>query len=425
MHKDFDLTLKNISKIEGHTHLEVKVKNKKVVSCKLKIDENKRFFTQAVEGLKYSNVPTTMSRICGTCSSAHVLCSIEAIEKALGIKVSEQTTRLRNLLINSGHLRDHAMHIYFFILPDIFNKDSILDFGEKEHEWLHDGLDVKDAGNYLSTIIGGRAVHPPNAIVGGFTGFPNKQEIETAREKLKSVREKILKLTELLYKNRTVFKRKTNYVALVNGDYNFLKGHLEDANGKTIKEEDYGNHLQRFVLPYSNATAFEFEKEEYLVGALARMNINKENLNPSTKKDIKKYLEIFPSDNVFDNNIAQVLEMLQIIDSSLEILKKEIKPEEIIEAKTKISTGVGVIEAPRGNLYYRLDLNDKGIVTFADLCIPTQQNIFHIENSIARYTEKIIDMPKEKITLEIEKMIRAYDPCMSCAAHFLKIDWKE
>ena len=117
--KDFDLTIKNISKIEGHTHLDIKAKDGKVQYCKLKISENKRFFAQAVQGLSYNLVPTTMSRICGTCSSAHVLCSIEAIEKALDLEISEQTFQLRKLLSYGGHLRDHAMHLYFFCLPDI------------------------------------------------------------------------------------------------------------------------------------------------------------------------------------------------------------------------------------------------------------------------------------------------------------------
>lgn len=421
----FDINLKNISKIEGHTHMDVKIKDGKVLYCKLKINENKRFFTQAVVGLKYTNVPSTMSRICGTCGSAHVLCSIEAIEKAFNAKPSEQTTRLRNLLINASHLRDHAMHLYFFVLPDIFGLDSVLDFGEKYHEWIHYGLDVKEAGNYLSTIIGGRAVHPPNAIVGGFTKLPKKQEVEDAKEKLKEVRPKILALIKLLYKKRWAFKRKTNYIGLVNDNYNFLEGKLKTAQRSIIEEKNFAEHLERVVLPYSNAAGFEFESKEFLVGALARMNVNKDNLNIQTKKHTENYLKVFPSDNVFDNNLAQAIEMINIIDNSLDILNIEIKHEEPIKITPKQTIGVGVIEAPRGTLYYRLDLNDKGTVTFADLCIPTQQNIIHMENNIAGYVENLLRQEKSKseISFEIEKMIRAYDPCMSCAAHFLKVNW--
>jgi len=427
MHNDLDLELKNISKIEGHTHMSVKAKDGKVLECKLKISENKRFFTDAIVGLPFDKVSMTMSRICGTCSSAHVMCSVEAIEKAFGVEVTRQTRRLRNLLINASHLRDHAMHLYFFVLPDVFGIDSVLDFKEDKHEWIHYGLDVKAAGNYLSTIIGGRAVHPPAAVAGGFTIFPKVEEITEAVEKLKCVRPNIIALINLLFKKRKdwIFNRETNYVGLVNNDYNFLEGKIKTGMGTTILEKDFGEHLKRVVLPYSHATAFEFESEEYLVGALARMNVNFGYLNSKTKSDVGKYIGVFPSVNVFDSNLAQAIEMLNIVDNSLEMLEKPIKVEKPMMIVPKKSTGVGVIEAPRGTLYYRLDFDAKGVVTFADLCIPTQQNIIHMENSIARYVESLLaeGRSKKEISFEVEKMIRAYDPCMSCAAHFLEIDW--
>lgn len=428
MHKDFDIEIKNLSKIEGHTHLDIKVENNKVVECKLKVSENKRFFTTAIQGKSYKEVPGIMSRICGTCSSAHVLCSIEAIEKALDIKVSEQTIMMRNLLINAGHLRDHAMHLYFFCLPDIFHKDSVLDFDEKQHKWIHDGLEVKDAGNFLSTIIGGRAVHPPYAVIGGFTNFPKKHEIQTAEVKLHHCRKKILEIIDLFYKDKSSFKRKANYVALVNNDYNYLKGFIKTAYGTVIQEEEYGEHLEKVVLPYSTATAFRWESQDFMVGALARINLNKKSLNKNTIKDTGKYLKVFPSDCIFDNNLAQAIEMLHNVDNSLDILgklKNNIKKEKPAVGKPKKSTGIGVIEAPRGTLYYKLDLDSKGIVTNADLCIPTQQNIIHLEKDLAKYVEDLLktNKTKQKISLEVEKMIRAYDPCMSCATNFLKINW--
>jgi len=428
MHNDLDLELKNISKIEGHTHMTVRAKNGKVLECKLKISENKRFFTDAVVGLSYDKVSMTMSRICGTCSSAHVMCSVEAIEKAFGVEVSAQTRRLRNLLINASHLRDHAMHLYFFVLPDVFGIDSVLDFKKDLHKWIHYGLDVKAAGNFLSTIVGGRAVHPPAAVVGGFTIFPKAEEIVEAVKKLEGVREKIIALIDLLFKSRKdwVFNRETNYVGLVNNDYNFLEGKIKTAMGTVIEERDFGEHLTRVVLPYSHATAFEFESDEYLVGALARMNVNFGYLNLRTKSDVGKYVGIFPSVNVFDNNLAQAIEMLNIVDNCLEILGTPFSEEKVVRVVPRKSTGVGVVEAPRGTLYYRLDFDSKGVVSFCDLCIPTQQNSIHMEKSIAAYVESLLKkgVDRKGIAFEVEKMIRAYDPCMSCAAHFLVLDWE-
>ncbi len=427
-HKDFDIKIKNISKIEGHTHLDVQVKQGKVKYCKLKVSENKRFFTQAVLGLPIDQVPTTMSRICGTCSSAHTLCSTEAIEKALNLTVTEQTQQLRDLLSYGSHLRDHAMHLYFFCLPDILNKDSVLDFKGNEEKWLHDGLHVKEAGNLLTTIIGGRAVHPPNAVIGGFTQFPEHKEIDETIKTLEDNRPRILKIIKLFHDDQTTFKRKTNYVGLINPDFNFLRGKIKTAYGTIIPEEKYGEHLDRVVLPYSTATAFEWESEDFMVGALARINLNKQNLNPRTRKDAAKFLRIFPNNCIFNNNTAQAIEMLHETDSSIEILNKlkdHLKTEKPLEPKLKKGEGVGVVEAPRGTLYYHLTLNDEGTVTFADLCIPTQQNIIHLEKDLSAYINQLLKQNKNKqqISLQAEKMIRAYDPCMSCATHFLRINW--
>lgn len=426
---DFDINLSNISKIEGHTHLLMKVREGKVVECKLRISENQRFCKTAVEDMEYGLVPNYVSRICGTCSAAHLLASTEAIENAFGVNVSNQTYQLRKLLINGGHIRDHAMHLYFFVLPDIFNKESIFDFKGDLHKWVHYGLDVKEAGNLLSTVVGGRAVHPTFSVIGGFINFPTKTQMQETIEKLKKVRPKILELIEVLYKDKTIFNRQANYVSLINEDYNFIKGRIKTAKGTIITEEKYAEHIEKVVLPYSTAEAFTWESKDFMVGALARINLNKDSLHKKTKRDCAKYLQVFPSDCIFHNNLAQAIETLHAIDASAEILQnliKTLKKENPINFQAKETEGVGVVEAPRGTLYYKLNIDKFGKIKKAKLVIPTQQNIIHLEKDVAKYASELLQKgaKKEEIGLKIEQMIRAYDPCMSCATHFLKIDWQ-
>jgi len=427
----FDIDIKNISKIEGHTHMFVKVKDNKVIECKLKISENQRFFKKAIEGLDYKLIPNKVSRICGTCSAAHLFAAVEAIEKAFNLKITPQAYKLRNLLINAGHIRDHAMHLYFFCLPDVFGVESIFDFKGELHKWVHYGLDVKDAGSYLSTIIGGRAVHPPHAVIGGFTKYPTKEEMTEAIKKLESVRPKIISAVKVFHDDQRTFKRKANYVAIVNSDYNYMEGSIKTAFGTEIPESEFRKHLEEVVLPYSTATAFTWESKDYMVGALARINLNKDNLHPNTKRDCEEYLKIFPNDCVFNNNTAQAIETLHGVDVSIDILKDLIETlnpnEKPVSARPKEGVGVGVLEAPRGTLYYRLAMDSTGKVTEAELIIPTQQNIIHLEKDIAAYVEQLLaeGVQKKVISLKVEEMIRAYDPCMSCATHFLKIDWDE
>lgn len=425
MHKSFELKIDEMSKTEGHTGIEIKVRKGKVEDVKLKVSENKRFFTQGVVGKEFTYAPQFISRICGTCSVSHTLCSTEAVEKAIGVEVSDETMLLRKLLSYGVMIRDHAMHLYLFCLPDIFGKDSVLEFDESQHELLHQAFEVKAAGNNLCRIIGGRAIHPIFVKIGGFVKFPSKDEIKDSINELKKVREYLIDLIEIFHESQFNFERKTQYVALFTPDYSFLEGEIRTTEDLRIPESEYWNFLNRIVIPYSQATGFEFEGKEYMVGALARMNINRESLHKDTIKDVGKMLKLFPSDNVFNNNLAQAIEILHSIDSSLENLEKyEHRDEPEREWKVERQCeGIGVIEAPRGTLYHMIQLKKDGKVGYGNFIIPTAQNQIQMEKDIKLLVSQMLDKSKEEIQFEIEKMIRAYDPCFSCASHFLKIKW--
>lgn len=428
MHNDFDLNLDKLTKIEGSAALEVRVRNNKVEHIHFKITEYKRFFTEAMKGKPALSIPQFLARICGTCSNAHILCSIEACERALGIQPTKQTMLLRILTAYGLMIRDHALHLYLFVLPDFYNKDSFLDFDENnpdEHQLLHDCFEVKAAGNSLSTLVAGRSVHAIYPAIGGFTHFPDEKSIGETIKKLEAARPAVIRLVEIFKKSPFHFDRKTNYMALVSERYGFLNGCIDTGKGKCITEENFREHLERTVLPYSQASAYKHEGESYMVGALARMNLAKDRLHPNTKKSLGKILDIFPSTDVFNNNLAQAIEILHSIDDAIDILKNNVfKPEPIIQKKPREAVGIGVIEAPRGTLYHKVILDANGIIKEGEVVVPTGQNQINIEEDIYRLVEELLPkMPKEKIGFEIEKLIRAYDPCMSCASHFLKVKW--
>ena len=424
----FDINMKNLSKMEGHADLDIKVRENKVTDVKFKVTENQRFYEQSVRGQSIATAPQLMARICGTCSIAHQMCCIESIEKAVGIKPTEQALIMKKLTTYGLMIRDHALHLYFFSLPDLIGKDSILDFNEKnkkEHKLLHDSFDVKRAGNMLSTLIAGKAVHAPYPTVGGFLQIPNEENIKKTVAELKKARPIVLDLIDLFYNWKESFERETDFVALATKDYSFLEGEIKNTKGKFVHESDYLEHLINIVIPYSQARGFEFEGDDYMVGALARMNLNKEALHPETKKSIANYLSAFPSKNIFHNNLAQSIEILHSIDHSIEILEnKKFRKEQIQKpflGEDKI--GIGVIEAPRGTLYYKFTIGSDAKVKKATVVVPTAQNQINIENDIAKLVQDNIKEKKETIENKLEKLIRAYDPCMSCASHFLKVNW--
>ena len=221
--------------------------------------------------------------------------------------------------------------------------------------------------------------------------------------------------------------RNSDYLALRNDrDFNFIEGYVLNTEGKKVPEENFHDFLRSVVIPYSQAEGYEFSDthEDYLVGALARVNLNKEFLNKRTVNDARKYLDFFPSNNVYHNNLAQAIEILQCVDDSIEILSNlSLNFEKPVQKMPQAGVGVGVIEAPRGILYHYAKVNDKGEIIDYDVIVPTAQNQINIENDLKKYFSANLGNDEEVLRLNAEKIIRAYDPCMSCATNFLKINF--
>jgi len=427
----FDITIDELSKIEGHASLELKVQKGEVKDVKLRISENRRFFELGVRGKKYNAVPQLLSRICGTCSAAHLMCSIESIERALGIKPSEQTEILRDLTLNGVNIRDHAMHLFLFVLPDLFGKDSVLEFDDKgyEHELLQKALEIKRVGNLLSTEVAGRAVHPPFPTVGHFLHVPSKDKAKSIISELKKIRESAIEFVHIFYEKDFRFEMPDiDFMAISSKGYSYMgRGICTHSDGYCIPDNDYNRFFKERVVPYSQSTGFSFQGKPYMVGALARMNINGTNLHSETRKSMTED-NAFPSYNIYHNNLAQAIEIVHCIDSSIELLERcEFKQENLRKFEAKECEGVGAVEAPRGTLFHHVKIDKDEIVTYSNLVIPTAQNQVIIEKAIGKMVEQRIseDKGKKAIEKEIETLIRAFDPCMSCATHFLKVKWSE
>lgn len=426
-----DITIDNITKIEGTAGLQVTVVDDTVVDLKFLIKDFRRFYTQAVKGKPIIAVPTFLSRICGTCSVAHLFASLEAIEKSQGIELTDQTKILRRLAYDGLMIRDHALHLYFFVLPDVLEVDSIFDITDDPkdpgHILLHDSYDIKRIGTDITNVIIGAAIHAPYPTIGGFLKNPDPGKFPELISRLESVRPQVLRGIETFYNWGETLTRNTDYLYLRNDrTYDFIEGDIVNSNGKRVAESEFLSFLKTVVIPYSQSEGYVFSDthEDYLVGSLARMNHNKDLLNPRTKVDSEKYLNVFPSGNIYHNNLAQAIEILQCVDDAIDILKSiKIADEKPVRKSPQEGIGVGVVEAPRGILYHMAKVNDKGMIEDYDVIVPTAQNQINIEDDLKKYFNENLNKGEDTLKLEAEKIIRAYDPCMSCATNFLKIDW--
>lgn len=426
-----EITIDNITKIEGSAGLKVTVEGGKVTDLKFIIKDYRRFYTEAVKGKPFISAPSFLSRICGTCSVAHLFAAIEAIEKSQGIKVTEQTKTLRSLAYDGLMIRDHALHLYFFVLPDVLGVDSILDIPDDPHDLghilLHDSFDIKKLGADITDIIIGASIHAPFPTIGGFLKMPDPATFPALIERLENIRPQVLRGIKTFADWNPKLIRNSDYLCLQNKKgFTFLEGDVVNSRGKRVPEEKFHDFLKSVVIPYSQSEGYVFsdEHEDYLVGALARLNLNKITLHPRTEIDAAEYLKVFPSNNVHHNNLAQAIEILHCVDEAIDILKSlKITDEKPVKVPAKAGTGVGVVEAPRGILYHMAKVDEKGIIVDYDVIVPTSQNQINIENDLKKYFSENLDKGEETLKWEAEKIIRSYDPCMSCSTNFLKMEW--
>jgi len=423
------ITLNHITKVEGHARLDVEIENGKLVKCNLGAVEGARFFEGIVVGRKYDEIKEITTRICGICSVGHSMTSLKATEDAFGIQVSEQTRLLRELMSIGERLRSHATHLYFLALPDYLGYESAIEMAPKYKKEIERALNLMRVGNEIVIKIGGRQMHPVSPVVGGFTRVPSKKDIESLLSLLKKSRHYAIETLKFFSElNYPILEVDSEHIALYREKGQpLLEGPIISDKGLKTTSHNYVDFIEEYIVKHSTAKFAVRNGKGYVTGALSRINLNYRNIGYNIKRILSKNHILFPSKNIFHNNVAQAVELVYWLDTAIKILEEnEFKPEPIVEFETRASLGRAATEVPRGILFHEYEFDEKGYVKECNIITPTVQNLRSMEEHILAYINDMLAVNKNKdyITLEIEKLIRAYDPCFSCSAHFLKVNWK-
>lgn len=436
MSRNISVNVEYLTRVEGHGNIVVDVKEGKLETCQLAIVESPRFFEGMIRGRSIFEAQHITSRICGICSCGHTLASIQAAENAIGFKPSRQTQELRKFLLHMETLDSHILHIYLLVAPDLLGVKSFVPLINSHNEVVRRALRMKKICNDVCDILVGRHVHPISSIVGGFTKLPGEKDLDAMLAMLQKLREDMKPTIELCATLKfPVFLRETEYVALVNDaeEYPFLEGDIGSTDGKRVKKEDYKTVTNEFIVPHSSAKHTRFSRDAYMVGALARLNLNYKKLHPKAKA-LADALGLKPIvTNPYLNTAAQLVECVHALEDAIRILEefkgKGIDQGEAVVVglnekgtiKVKAGRGVGAVEVPRGILFHDYEVDDKGMIVNANCIIPTGQNINNIEQDMKKLVPEILEKSDEEITLLLEMLVRAYDPCISCSAHFLNV----
>jgi len=415
-----------IARVEGQGTINVEVTSSGDTSAQFAVFEPIRLFEAFLVGRKYHEVHELASRICGICPIAHQITALRAVENALNVEVTPQTRALRRLLALSGWIQSHALSLYFLTAPDYLGFDGAISMAGKYGNVLKRGLRLKKLGNDLSETVGGRAVHPISAVVGGFTKAPIKEELAKIRERLKDEKDDIWSAVDLFSSfNYPEIGRKTELVAISSDkEYAVNEGRLRSSSGIDSPEQDYRIHVKEKEVGYSNTKSSLIKGNDFIVGPIARVSLNHQKLTPDAMKAAKRLGLDLPCYDPFANIKARVVELVYAIDECMRIidtLKLDFSEQPI---RAEIGTpceGVSLTEAPRGLLYHWYKLDRSGVVKQADIVPPTAHNSTSIEASLRALAPKLLKEGQD-LTLGCEMLVRAYDPCISCSVHVARVE---
>ncbi len=437
MSRNLSVNVEFLTRVEGHGHIVVDVAEGVLKTCQLQIVEAPRFFEAMLQGRSIFEAQHITSRICGICACGHSLASIQAAEAAIGFGPSEQTTKLRKLLLHMENLDSHVLHIYMLAAPDLLGVKSFMGLMKDHADAVRRALRMKKTCNDVCDILVGRHVHPISCVVGGFTKLPGKKELEAMHALLLQVREDLAPTVELASSLKfPEFDRDTEYVGLVSddGEYPLLCGDVGSSDGVRRAKEDYRAITNEYLLPHSSAKHARLSRSSYMVGSLARFNLNYDKLHPKAK-GVAEAIGLKPlCTNPFLNTAAQLVECAHCTEEAIAIVEDLLHSgvdaaEEVIvgvnenhSIPVQAGSGVGAVEVPRGILFHDYQVDEQGIITEANCIIPTGQNLQNIEDDMHKLVPELLDKSDEEITLALEMLVRAYDPCISCSTHFLEVD---
>ena len=414
-----------LARVEGEGALLVRVKGNTVTEAQFRIFEPPRFFEALIRGRDYSEAPDIAARICGICPVAYQMSAVHAMEEAFGITVGGQLRALRRLLYCGEWIESHVLHIYMLHAPDFLGYPDAIRLAQDYPAVVQRGLQLKKVGNEIVRLLGGREIHPINVRVGGFYRVPTRRELEPLAERLRWARDAALETVQwvagLPFPD---FTADYEFVALRHPDeYPFNEGRLVSNKGLDILVQAYDAHFVEEHVAYSNALHSRLKaRGAYFAGPLARYNLNYDRLSPLAQ-EAARAAGLGPTcSNPFQSIIVRSIETLYACDEALRIIAAYEPPEQpAVPVAPRAGVGTACTEEPRGILYHRYQIDETGLIQDAKIIPPTSQNQKTIERDLGQFVGAHLDLAQDELTWRCEQVIRNYDPCISCATHFLQL----
>jgi sulfhydrogenase subunit alpha len=423
-HRSRELTVSGLSRVEGEGALRLTVRDGRVERAELNIYEPPRFFEAFLRGRSYTEPPDITARICGICPVAYQTSACNAIEQACGTELDQPLADLRRLLYCGEWISSHALHIYFLHAPDFLGYPDAITLAQHHRDIVERGLELKKTGNAILEFLGGRAIHPVNVRVGGFYRVPAPSELAPLAERLRRALD--LALGTVQWAAAFDFPDLELGHDLLSADdpgrYPIESGTLRSASGLSFPASEFPDHVTEEQVPHSTALHATLDGHRYLAGPLARYSLNSGYLSPIARQAAADAGLGGQCRNPFRSVLVRAVEVVYAVEEALRIIGGYQRPDRpAVEVPPRAGTGHGVSEAPRGVLYHRYALDADGLIRAATIIPPTSQNQAAIEDDLRHMASANLGLDDTSLTTLCERVIRNYDPCISCAAHFLRV----
>lgn len=416
------IKIDHIDKIEGHGSFAADIMNGRVREARFRTLEGARLFEGILIGRRFEDAPIISARICGICPVVHNLTAIKALENALGVKPSQEVVILRKLMEYGQIIQSHSLHLFFLSLPDFLKFKTGVKLIRRYPQKTKQALRIREFGNKLIEIIGGRSIHPLTTEVGGFKKSPSKEKLKGLLTNFDEIMASALDLenlfSQLSYPKLT---RKSEFMALSSPkEYAIYEGDIRSTLGFRRPAQKFIHKIEELKRPYELIKQARFKGQSYMVGALARLNLSSAKLNPRAKRILRKTKLKLPIQNTFYNILAQSIEVVHLLEESRKLINQVLKLNlKNLKKKypLKAGEGVGAVEAPRGTLYHYYKIDQRGLIQDCNIITPTAQMIPHLEDDLKVYLRNLGKISPQNRRQEIRMLVRAYDPCMTCSTH--------
>lgn len=416
-----------LTRVEGEGRFLLRVKDGEVEEATLTIFEPPRFFEGFLVGRSLFEVPDITARICGICPVTYQMTSAQALERILGIHPTAEIRRLRRLMYCAEWIESHALHVFVLHAPDFLGYHSALEMAKDHGPLVEMALRMKKAGNTLLEILGGRAIHPVSARVGGFTRTPRPRRLKSHLPELEWGLEAAREAVEVLNGLPMLgFEQPYTFVSLDGGsEYPIDWGEQIAVTGREpVPVEEFENVFLETQVPRSPALHARLpDGTPYLTGPMARLSLFPDKLHPLAQEALERTGMAVPVLNPYRSIVVRGVELVQAFADAVDIIREyEGADPPYLEAPLRAGEGMAATEAPRGLQYQRHRIDDAGHILESRIVPPTSQNQARIEADLVGLAQEILPLGDAEATLRCEQLIRAYDPCISCATHFLKLE---